>query len=282
MVDARALFADAKKRLEAAGLSGANELNVLFETACGMRYPEAAAAGGVSGEQAARFDALLARRLSGEPLQYIAGAWPFLDFELLVGPGVLVPRDETELAVRTALELLRGAEAPRVLDLCAGSGCIAFALKRACPGAAVTAVERSADALGWLERNKVRLGCAVDAMQADVFGYETVLSDNKYDMIVSNPPYVTSAEYADNLSELRCEPPEAFLGGADGLDFYRYIIPHYRSKLRPGGGMVFEIGAGQAAAVEALFAQSGYAGIKTRGDMYGQPRVVSAKRLKTV
>ncbi|MEA5050250.1 MAG: peptide chain release factor N(5)-glutamine methyltransferase [Oscillospiraceae bacterium] len=278
MVDARALCADAKKRLAGAGLTAPNEFNVLFSSAVGKSYPLAVADGGVPPEAAARFGELLARRLAGEPLQYIAGSWPFLDFELLVGPGVLIPRDETQTAVETALGRLSPLAAPRAVDLCAGSGCIAFAIKRAIPGCSVTAVEHSGEACAWLLRNRARLGCDVEAVQADVFGFEASLPDGSCDVIVSNPPYLTPRELADNRAELGAEPPEAFLGGEDGLRFYRGIIPRYKDKLRPGGSMVFEIGASQGREVASLFSANGYADVELRRDMYGNMRVAAAKR----
>lgn len=276
MPTARFLYNDAKKTLAAAGYTAAVEARVLFELAAGRRYADTDPGAELGADTAQRLEALVRRRVAGEPLQYLAGRWPFLDVEIEVGPGVLIPRPETEDTARKAMEL--AAADATVLDLCSGSGCIAIALKRARPGADVTAVELSTEALGYLKSNVARLAPGVRAMQADVLGLERELADESVDLIVANPPYVTPDEYEENLAELRHEPQQAFLGGADGLDFYRYIIAHYKEKLVPDGAMLFETGFNQTEAVAALFAQRGYRDIHTETDDFGLPRMVWAKR----
>ncbi len=279
MVDVRFLYKDAKRRLAEAGYENQNEINVLFFSAFGRHYAEIVADGGfVSDELVEAFSDNIARRLSGEPLQYIAGKWVFLDFELYVGNGVLIPRDETEVAALEAIRLSREAKESTVIDLCSGTGCIAFAVKRAVPLASVTAVELYDGALKYLEKNKESLALDVKIAKADVFGYESDLSDNSVDIIVSNPPYVSQEEYDGNRAELVFEPKNALTDGGDGLSFYRYIIPNYKRALREGGRIVLETGFSQTDAVERLLWRSGYKHTAILNDMYGKRRVVTGQK----
>ncbi len=273
MTSGRALIQKTRAALEQAGLYNQNEMNVLFETALGVRPAMLLPGGMYNDADAARLDALVARRCGGEPLQYIAGSWPFLDFELAVGPGVLIPRPETEQLATRAIELARTPDTPTVLDLCSGSGCVAIAIKRALPHAAVSSVELSDDALAFLRRNADAL-CAGDiAVSAgDVFLFQDTLADASLDLITANPPYVVPADYAANKNELAHEPEMAFLGGADGLDFYRHIAPAYLPKLKPGGALVFETGFDQTDAVAQLMRDAGYTAVEVLCDPFGLPR----------
>lgn len=275
---AKTLYGEAKAALAQAGHTAAVEANVLFETAVGRPYVGIGPDADVDEADAQKLRQLTARRVAGEPLQYIAGSWPFLDFDLVVGPGVLIPRPETERAAQTALAYLAGQDAPVLVDLCSGSGCIAIALQRALPDSDVTAVELYDDAFYYLTRNARRLAPAVHTVQDDVLGYEAKLPNDGIDLIVANPPYVTPDEYEENHAELAHEPCQAFLGGPDGLDFYRYIIEYYHPKLRPGGRMLFETGFNQTDAVAALFYQAGYEDVRMMTDDAGLPRMVSARR----
>ena len=279
MVDIREIYRSEKERLAKAGYDNQNEINVLFTSAFGRRYAELIAdEGEPTKEQMKAFSENVNRRLSGEPLQYIAGKWVFLDFELFVGEGVLIPRDETEIAASEAIRLAKELENPSVIDLCAGTGCIAFAVKRAVPSASVTAVELYDKALEYLERNKTALSLDVKTEKADIFSYESVLSDSSVDIVVSNPPYVTSGEYEENKKELEFEPMGALTDGGDGLSFYRHIIPGYKRALKKGGWLIFETGCNQTKAVENLFCLHGYRNTAVLNDMYGKPRVVMAQK----
>ena len=219
-----------------------------------------------------RLAQLCARRARHEPLQYLLGEWDFLDFTVEVGPGVLIPRADTECVAQTAVAALKRAAArpgredePAGLDLCAGTGVLAIALARGVPAARVTAVEKSGEAFSFLQRNCAALAPRVAAVQADVFGYENTLAPHSVDVIVSNPPYVTAQEYEALAPELRFEPREALVAPQQGLCFYRHIAPAYFPALKSGGALVFEIGAG-------------HAGISVRRDAAGLPRCVYAEK----
>ena len=206
---------------------------------------------------------LIERRLSGEPLQYVLGEWEFYGLPLYVDETVLIPRPDTERLVETALSML-SEDRRDVLDLCCGSGCIGIALA-ALGDACVTAADVSADALSMTERNARRNGVTVRTVQSDLF--ESV--EGTFDLIVSNPPYLSQAEMDSMDPGLRFEPTLAMYGGKDGLDFYRRIAADYRRYLRPGGALLFEIGYTQREAVEALFE-----GSECVEDYGGRPRVI--------
>ena len=175
--------------------------------------------------QAARLESLCLRREAREPLQYLCGHWSFLDFELIVGPGVLCPRADTEVVAEAAAQTLAGVKAPRVLDLCAGTGCLGLGVKRFCPDAQATCVEKSPEAFRYLEQN-VRTALpgaapAVQAVQGDLFTYWQSLPEGQLDLIVSNPPYLTAEEMQHLQPEVAQEPAMALEAGDDGLVFYR-------------------------------------------------------------
>ena len=270
-------------RLEQAGCPDADfDARELFRLAAGRdpRLDDRP----LAAEEAARLEALCVRRAAREPLQYLCGAWPFLDFDLAVGPGVLCPRADTEVVAEAAAGTLAGIAAPQVLDLCAGTGCLGLGIKRLCPGAQVTCVEKSPEAFVYLEQN-VRCALrgrvpapAVQAVQGDLFTYWQSLSEGRLDLIVSNPPYLTAAEMERLQPEVAREPAMALAAGEDGLVFYRALAEHYQRALRPGGALVLEIGWQQRAAVCALLAARGWNGIECRQDFGGNDRCILARR----
>ncbi|MEG1650957.1 MAG: peptide chain release factor N(5)-glutamine methyltransferase [Oscillospiraceae bacterium] len=260
------------RALSACGMDNTNEINVLLETATGKKHLSGLGDIAISDEQYAKLRCLLKRRIGGEPLQYIAGSWPFLDFELQIGSGVLIPRPETEELALHAIELVKSMTAPRVIDLCSGSGCVAIALKRAIPEAEVTAVELSDEALKFLDINSQKNRVSLKIEKGDVFVFDMTLADASADLITANPPYVTQCEYDENAEELKNEPLMAFIGGEDGLDFYRHIIPSYKSKLKSGGRLIFESGFNQTEQVKELFLSSGYTDVEIFTDLFGLPR----------
>ena len=264
----------AMKVLEKGPSHNMNDLNVLYELATGHKRYDLTH--DVSEEELGKLMELAERRASGEPLQYISGIWPFLDFEIKVDRRALIPRPETEILAETAAELLRDLSHPDVLDLCSGTGVLAFSAKRACPEAHVAAVELSQDASGLLKENASDLGLDIDIIVADALTYYESVPDAGYDLIICNPPYITPEDYSSNFDELKEEPRMAFLGGEDGLDFYRTIIPCYKSKLKSGGHMAFEIGNDQAEAVTALFRKNGYHDIAVIKDYSALDRIVYA------
>ena len=221
----------------------------------------------VSETDAAALDALIKRRLTGEPLQYVLGEWEFYGLPMFVNPSVLIPRPETERLVEAALGFLDAAHC-EVLDLCCGSGCIGIALA-ALSGVQVTAVDISADALELAERNAHRNGVSIQTLRSDFL--DDV--DGTFDMIVCNPPYLSDAEMDARDESLRFEPALALAGGADGLDFYRRLAKDYLRVLRPGGVLLTEIGMTQKETVLSLFP-----GAECLTDYGGRPRVIVVKR----
>ena len=234
----------------------------------------------LTAEQAAKLEALTARRATREPLQYLCGSWPFLDFELAVGPGVLCPRADTEVVAEAAAQMLAGVQAPKVLDLCAGTGCLGLGVKRFCPEADVTCVEKSPEAFRYLKKNAVsalKQGTA-RAVEGDLFTYWQGLPEGELDLIVSNPPYLTAAEMQQLQPEVAREPAMALEAGEDGLVFYRALAEHYQNALRPGGALALEIGWQQREAVTALLAANGWVDIACRKDYGGNDRCILARR----
>ena len=230
--------------------------------------------------QAVRLESLCLRRETREPLQYLCGRWSFLDFELIVGPGVLCPRADTEVVAEAAAQTLAGVQAPRVLDLCAGTGCLGLGVKRFCPEADVTCVEKSPEAFRYLKKNAasaLKQGTA-RVVEGDLFHYWQGLPEGELDLIVSNPPYLTAAEMQQLQPEVAREPAMALEAGEDGLVFYRTLAEHYQNALRPGGALALEIGWQQREAVTALLAANGWVDIACRKDYGGNDRCILARR----
>ena len=230
--------------------------------------------------QADRLETLTVRRADREPLQYLCGSWPFLDFELAVGPGVLCPRADTEVVAEAAAGLLAGVQKPKVLDLCAGTGCLGLGVKRFCPDAVVTSLEKSPEAFRYLEQNAKNAlhRPAATPVLGELFTYWETLPEGELDLIVSNPPYLTAAEMQQLQPEVAREPAIALEAGADGLVFYRAIAEHYQKALRPGGALALEIGWQQREAVTALLAENGWVEIACKKDYGGNDRCVTARR----
>jgi len=277
-VTCRETYRELSRRLRLAGRPEAVERSVLFELAAGLRYSECDPDAQMPDSGLGLLWNLVARREAGEPLQYLARRWPFLDFELTVGEGVLIPRPETETVVGAAAEFLGGRKDARVLDLCAGSGCIAIALARAFPSAAVTAVEKEEAAYKYLETNIRDLSPGVRAVLSDVRELPDDLLSARWDCIVCNPPYLTDSELEDAGEELGFEPPGAFRGGEDGLDFYRLLVPLAAGMLTPGGAVFFETGSAQTEAVRGLFRPFPELPADVLYDQYGLPRVVRGRK----
>ena len=281
------------------------DAELLLATALGVdraelfRTPERV----LTGVEERRFDGYLVRRQAREPVAYIRGRRAFRALELEVTPAVLIPRPETETLVDVALEALaavpasagRQAQAapgagpggaaapghyePLALDVGTGSGCIALALAAENPFVRLVAVDVSEAAVEVARRNAARLGLGgrVDVRHGDLLA--DLPARARFDLIVSNPPYIPEAEYRTLEPNVRdYEPRLALHGGEDGLDVYRRLIPAAAARLRPGGVLAVEVGAGQAAAVRALFAAAGaFETALERADLAGIPRVVFAR-----
>lgn len=221
---------------------------------------------------------LARRRASGEPIQYVIGSWSFMGRDYLVGEGVLIPRDDTEVVTRAALGLIAPLPRPAVVDLCAGSGIIGITIKKERSDAAVTAVEKSEAAFAYLERNCRKNDAPIRLFRADLGDCANEFADGSLDLIVSNPPYICSDEIASLQSEVQYEPRMALDGGKDGYDFYEEIVRLWSTKLKKGGRFAFEIGEGQFASVARLLEDHGFSEIKGYLDIMNTTRAVSAKK----
>ncbi|WP_405354291.1 peptide chain release factor N(5)-glutamine methyltransferase [Ruminococcus sp.] len=216
---------------------------------------------------------LTEKRLKHEPLQYLLGKWSFMGIDLLVGEGVLIPRDDTEVVTSLCIDFLSGKENTAVADLCAGSGAISLALEKYA-GCKVTAVELSEKAFSYLTQNIELNNSAVNALNGDIFECHTSVADNSLDLIVSNPPYIKSGDLAGLQEEVHHEPQMALDGGESGLDFYRRIVPLWKTKLKPGGAIAFELGEGQYDEVSRILADNGFGGITESIDFGGVQRAI--------
>ena len=219
------------------------------------------------------FEALVMRRMSREPLQYITGEAPFLGRVFHVDPRVLIPRPETEGLCRAVLEAYPEGAAADVLDLCCGSGCIGLSLAAERPSFRVVLSDISEDALAVTALNAEHLSVHVSLRCADL---AAGLPAASFDCVVSNPPYIPSADCPALQPEVLREPRLALDGGVDGQDFYRRIAAEASRVLRPGGCLFLEIGYGEADGVSMLLASAGFSRISVREDFAGIPRIVSA------
>lgn len=226
-----------------------------------------------SEEKLAVLAELTEKRLNHEPLQYLLGKWSFMGIDLLVGEGVLVPRDDTEVVTSLCIDYLSCKESPNVIDLCAGSGAISLALEKYA-NCKVTAVELSDKAFSYLTQNIKLNNSAVNALNGNIFECHKDIADNSLDLIVSNPPYIKTADIASLQKEVQHEPAMALDGGESGLDFYRRIVPLWKSKLKAGGALAFELGEGQYDEVSRILANNGFGGITESIDFGGIQRAI--------
>lgn len=213
------------------------------------------------------------KRISGEPLQYILGEWSFMGFDFKVGRGVLIPRDDTEVVVNLCIDFLENRTDKKTVDLCSGSGAIAVALDKI-SGAKVTAVEIDETAFSYLETNVKENNSSVKSVMADALEICETFADGELDLIVSNPPYIKSADIETLQKEVQLEPRLALDGGEDGYDFYREIVSRWSRKLKKGGALAFELGEGQADAVKALMTEQGFSDFKISLDFGGVQRAI--------
>ncbi len=236
-------------------------------------FSEAAQA--MAGDIRAGFETLLARRLAGEPVAYLTGERGFWTLDLRVNRHVLIPRPETELVVERALALVSGTESRRVLDLGTGSGAIALALAGECPPWRISAIEQCSEALAVARDNGERLGLAVEWHTGSWF---EPLHGQRFDLIVSNPPYVAAGDPHLSRGDLRFEPTAALTAGTEGLDALRRIVTGAPDHLLPGGWLILEHGYDQADAVQDLLRSRGFRQIASHRDLGGQPRVTEGRR----
>ena len=224
-----------------------------------------------------KVEELTQRRLAGEPVAYIIGEWEFYGLPLDISRDVIIPRADTETLAERAILLAKAAgEGARVLDLCAGSGCVGLAVAANAPNCRVVLADISEGALRICKQNVRRnnLNARVTCVQADALAAPAA-SLWDFDVIACNPPYIPHKELPDlDVSVKDYEPWGALDGGLDGLDFYRAISANWGTALRLGGSLIFEVGMGQAPAVEQIMAQNGFENIVTHQDPRGVWRVV--------
>lgn len=225
------------------------------------------------------------RVLSGEPLAYVLGQWDFYGMTLSVDKNVLIPRDDTcavtALAIKQSLFLDSN---PRILDLCTGSGCIGLAIAQKVKDAKVTLADVSREALAVAKKNvaALKLTGRVACVSANALEEPSAFL-GKFDLIVSNPPYVTTEEMAELPHSVKdYEPHLALHGGADGLDFYRAIAKNYQNALKPGGYLCFEFGMGQGDDVCRILEENGYTILERSRDYNDRERAVLARRKEDV
>lgn len=220
--------------------------------------------------QQTMYNDVLRRRASHYPLQYLLGEWSFYGLDFYVGEGVLIPRADTETLVDAALDFLKERTSADVIDLCSGSGCIAVAVAKN-SSATVDALEKYDVPFSYLQRNIKRNGASVTPIKEDVFAF---IPDKKYDLVLSNPPYVSADEMDIIDTETSHEPDTALYGGEDGLSFYRFLAENWKKYIKTGGMLMFEVGFRQADAVSEIMRAAGFTDIGTREDAGGIQRVV--------
>lgn len=226
----------------------------------------------VTKEDYKKIAALAKKRAKGYPLQYILGEWEFYGRNFHVGEGVLIPRADTETLVEAVLDYAKTTPPPYdILDLCSGSGCIAITLSLELENSSVYALEKSPAAIKYLKENIAENKAKVTVIEADALTYK---SNKQFDIIVSNPPYLTREDMKRLQKEIKYEPKEALSGGDDGLDFYRGIAMHWHKNLRKGGLMAFEVGQGQHEKVEEILKNICSKNVCNRQDLCGIIRVV--------
>lgn len=274
------LYLDLRQRFHRAGMADPTlEARELVCCAAGKSREELSRDGRLYVPAAVeqQVEQLARRHLAGEPVAYLIGEWEFYGLPLDISESVLIPRPDTEVLVEQALSRLQGVSEPRILDLCAGSGCVGLALAKHLPGSRVV--------LGELDEGALRV-CRQNIRRNDLTGRVVSLQMNalekppahlgEFDAIVSNPPYIPDGDIAGlDVSVRDYEPHLALKGGEDGLDFYRAICARWRTALRTGGRLLFEVGIGQADDVLRIMRGCGFGDVEITPDLNGIPRVAA-------
>lgn len=220
------------------------------------------------------FNKALEKRAENYPLQYILGEWEFYSLPFKVGEGVLIPRQDTEILVETAIQKFKEKENINIIDLCAGSGAIAISVEKNLSCKSVIAVEYLPNAKKYLDENIILNNSKVKSILGDVLDDKLIESFDTFDLILSNPPYLTKREINYLQKEVEYEPKEALFGGGDGLLFYQFIIRKYKDKLNKSGYLMVEIGYEQGKDVSDIFIQNGYKNVRIIKDYSSNDRVV--------
>ncbi len=276
------VYSEVRERLAAAGVNDKSEADWLIATILGKNRAEIKLVASVTDKQYQEIQKATTRRAKGESLDNIFGYTEFYGLRFDVNKKVLTPRMETEILVENVLKAAKNMAESRkkldILDLGTGSGAIAVTLAKNCD-AHITAVDISKTALATAEANAKKHGVKVEFVHSNLF--EGLKRRRKFDIIVSNPPYIKSGDIKNLDKNVReCDPLLALDGGEDGLDFYREIIPSATRRLTAGGMIFFEIGKGQGAAVRKIMRENGYNEIKTIKDYNKIERIVSGKFIK--
>ena len=219
---------------------------------------------------------------NGEPVQYVVGETQFMGIKFKVGPGVFIPRPETELLVQCVIEKCKkiNKETLNIVDLCSGSGCIAISLKKNLTNSNIWAIEKSKSAFNYLIENVKENNISINCINGDIFEEVKNFEDKKFDFIVSNPPYIPRAEIESLDKNVKFEPILSLDGGEKGLDFYRKIIYKWKSKMGVGGSVGFELGMNQQLPVCEFLRENEIKNPETFKDLAGIDRVLIAERLE--
>ena len=273
------LYMDIRQELHCAGIGAATlEARELVAFAAGKTRQELLRDGRlyVPQEVERRARELMRRHLAGEPLAYLIGEWSLCGMDLDINESVLIPRADTEVLAEQATDFVKTLAEPRILDLCAGSGCVGLAVAKFCPGSHVVLGELMENALRVCRQNIRRSGLTAQVLpwQVDALAGPPPRF-GEFDCIVSNPPYIPDGDIAGlDVSVREYEPLTALRGGEDGLDFYRAISEKWRTVLHPSSRLYFEVGIGQADAVLRIMRGQGFGDIEIVPDTAGIPRVV--------
>lgn len=284
MVSRYALFEQCRSILEEKGIDTARfDTLCIFQDMLGERNPILVTDKNkdVSPELSDKIMELVRRRSEGYPLQYLLGEWEFYGYPFKVGEGVLIPRPDTETLIEQTLAVCRqmGNRSPKIIDLCSGSGCIAVTLKKEIPEAEVFAVEISDEAIKYLKQNAELNNADITIIQGDVLDEKLQQSLSDFDIIVSNPPYLTGEEMKELQIEVAFEPELALFGGNDGLGFYRRLTVRWKNSLKTGGYLLYEFGMGQHLAVSEILAENDFTDIMLQKDAVGIIRTISGKKI---
>jgi len=278
------IYLRVRKSLKAAGIENSEfEAKLLVSSCAGRTREEMLAMSKIYATDdkiKQKIEESLKRRTQGEPLAYVLGEWEFYGLPLEVNRNVLIPRADTELLVQEVIKLLgRKIWQTRVLDLCTGSGAIGIAIAANVRDCRIVLADVSEDALSVARQNMLsnNMSKFITAIEADVLKPPPSLL-GAFDVIVSNPPYIPSADIEGLDRSVRdYEPMQALVGGEEGLEFFRAIASVWKKLLKPGGNLAFECGIGQAAAVRYIMKQNGFSDIKIFKDTQGIERVLIGK-----
>lgn len=258
-----------------------NEVNILLEDYLNLSYTNHFLNRNkeISSENLEILKEAINKRSLGIPLQYILGHWEFMGLDLLIGKGVLIPREDTSSVVELAMSCKKFREKNNIIDICSGSGCIALSVEKNLKNNSdIYALEYSPDAFFYLKKNIEKENSSVKPVFGNLYEKYKDFSDGFFDFILSNPPYIKTNEIKTLEKEIFFEPQMALDGGNDGLDFYRGICKLWTPKLKIGGSLIFEIGKGQFEDVKKIMENSGYNSIEFKKDINGIIRAVSGIR----